>query len=82
MALHPGLLIVRLTSGVTKTMNVKMVHSTFGWVGILAYGEGWHNNHHFNPRVAKAGQRWWEIDVTWWAIRVLQSLSLAKKIVS
>ena len=52
------------------------------WVGILAYGEGWHNNHHYNPRVAKAGQRWWEIDATWGAIKVLKTLGLAKKIVS
>ena len=51
------------------------------WVGILAYGEGWHNNHHFRPRVAKAGQRWWEIDVTWGAIQVLRGLGLAKKVV-
>jgi stearoyl-CoA desaturase (delta-9 desaturase) len=31
--------------------------------------------------VAKAGQRWWEIDVTWWAIQVLSTLGLAQKIV-
>jgi stearoyl-CoA desaturase (delta-9 desaturase) len=51
------------------------------WVGICAYGEGWHNNHHARPRVAKAGQRWWEIDMTWWSIKVLQTLGLAKKVV-
>jgi stearoyl-CoA desaturase (delta-9 desaturase) len=32
--------------------------------------------------VAKAGQRWWEIDVTWWAIQTLNTLGLAKKIVT
>ncbi|MEM1395183.1 MAG: acyl-CoA desaturase, partial [Cyanobacteria bacterium P01_H01_bin.150] len=31
--------------------------------------------------VAKAGLRWWEIDMTWWAIKVLQTLGLAKKVV-
>ncbi len=51
------------------------------WVGILAYGEGWHNNHHANPRVAKAGQRWWEIDMTWWFIQLLRALGLARKVV-
>lgn len=51
------------------------------WVGIIAFGEGWHNNHHARPRVAKAGYRWWEIDVTWWAIQVLRGLGLAKKVV-
>ena len=51
------------------------------WAAILTYGEGWHNNHHAHPRVAKAGQRWWEIDLTWWAIQILQMLGLAKKVV-
>ncbi len=51
------------------------------WAAILTYGEGWHNNHHAHPRVAKAGQRWWEIDLTWWAIQMLQMLGLAKKVV-
>ena len=33
------------------------------WVGLLAFGEGWHNNHHAYQRVASQGHRWWEIDV-------------------
>jgi stearoyl-CoA desaturase (delta-9 desaturase) len=52
------------------------------WAAILTYGEGWHNNHHARPRVAKAGQRWWEIDMTWWAIQTLKIFGLAKKIVT
>ncbi|MGF1478350.1 MAG: acyl-CoA desaturase [Cyanophyceae cyanobacterium] len=51
------------------------------WAALLTYGEGWHNNHHAHPRVAPAGQRWWEIDMTWWAIRALQTLGLAQKVV-
>lgn len=51
------------------------------WAALLTYGEGWHNNHHAHPRVAKAGQKWWEIDVTWWSIQVLRALGLAKKVV-
>jgi len=50
-------------------------------VGSNLYGEGWHNNHHAYPNVAKAGLRWWEIDVTWWSIKVLKTLGLAKKVV-
>lgn len=50
------------------------------WAAILTYGEGWHNNHHAYPHVAKAGWRWWEIDVTWWAISVLRGLGLARKV--
>ncbi len=51
------------------------------WAAILTYGEGWHNNHHARPRVAKAGQRWWEIDMTWWAIQILRIFGFAKKVV-
>ncbi|BAZ17072.1 delta-9 desaturase [Calothrix sp. NIES-4071] len=51
------------------------------WVSIVTYGEGWHNNHHAYPNVAKSGFRWWEIDVTWWSIKALQTLGLAKKVV-
>jgi stearoyl-CoA desaturase (delta-9 desaturase) len=50
------------------------------WAAILTYGEGWHNNHHAYPHVAKAGWRWWEVDVTWWAIQTLKTLGLAKKV--
>jgi sn-2 palmitoyl-lipid 9-desaturase len=50
-------------------------------VSLLTYGEGWHNNHHAHPRVAKSGFRWWEIDMTWWAIATLQKLGLATKVV-
>lgn len=51
------------------------------WAAILTYGEGWHNNHHAHPNVAKAGWNWWEVDMTWWAIKILQTLGLAKKVV-
>ena len=47
------------------------------WVAILAYGEGWHNNHHAHPSVAPAGHKWWEVDITWWSIRLLEMTGLA-----
>jgi len=51
------------------------------WAAILTYGEGWHNNHHAYPNVAKAGWKWWEIDMTWWVISILKMLGLAKRVV-
>jgi stearoyl-CoA desaturase (delta-9 desaturase) len=51
--------------------------STNNWVmGILAYGEGWHNNHHRYPRSARAGLYWWEIDVLYWLIVCLEKFGL------
>lgn len=51
------------------------------WAAILTYGEGWHNNHHAYPNVAKAGWKWWEIDLTWWVILILKQMGLARKII-
>lgn len=64
-----------------RTFEMKDGSRNLWWVGLLTYGEGWHNNHHAHPRVAKAGYRWWEIDMTWWVIRLLQILGLAQKVV-
>lgn len=50
------------------------------WAAILAYGEGWHNNHHSDPKCVKAGREWWEIDMTFWAIWVLEKVGLARKL--
>ena len=47
------------------------------WVALLAYGEGWHNNHHAHPAIARAGHKWWEFDMTWMAILTLKKLGLA-----
>ena len=46
------------------------------WLALLTFGEGWHNNHHFFPGSARQGFRWWEIDLTWYGLRVLQSMGL------
>jgi sn-2 palmitoyl-lipid 9-desaturase len=51
------------------------------WAALLTYGEGWHNNHHAYPNVAKAGWAWWELDLTWWSIKVLETLGLAKRVI-
>jgi len=51
------------------------------WVGVLAFGEGWHNNHHAYQRMAKHGHRWWEFDVTYMQIRVLEKLGLIWNVV-
>lgn len=50
------------------------------WVGLLTWGEGWHNNHHAFPFSARHGLRWFEVDVTWYAIRALALVRLARNI--
>ncbi|HEY9846799.1 MAG TPA: acyl-CoA desaturase [Candidatus Caenarcaniphilales bacterium] len=63
-----------------RTFEVDDDSRNLWWAALLTYGEGWHNNHHAYPNVAKAGLYWWEIDVTWWAIQILKTLGLAKKV--
>jgi len=50
------------------------------WVAIMTFGEGWHNNHHAFPFSARHGLRWFEVDMTWWHVRILQFLHLADRI--
>ncbi len=50
------------------------------WVALLTFGEGWHNNHHAYQYSARHGLRWWEIDLTWMTISLLQSLGLATSV--
>jgi len=50
-------------------------------VGFISNGEGWHNNHHADPRSARHGHRWWEIDNTYLTIRFLAWIGLATEVV-
>jgi stearoyl-CoA desaturase (delta-9 desaturase) len=50
------------------------------WVGLIAWGEGWHNNHHAFQRSARHGLEWWEFDANWIVIRALAAVGLAKDI--
>ena len=47
------------------------------WVGILAFGEGWHNNHHAFEFSARHGLEWWQLDMSWYFIRSLELAGLA-----
>ena len=48
--------------------------------GYLAFGEGWHNNHHAFPTSARHGLRWWQFDLSYEVIRVMAWLKLARAI--
>lgn len=45
-------------------------------LGLLVWGEGWHNNHHAFPNSASFGLKWREIDIGYWLIRLLERLGL------
>jgi stearoyl-CoA desaturase (delta-9 desaturase) len=40
-------------------------------LSVLLLGDGWHNNHHYYPRSAKVGFRWWEFDFIYAILKLL-----------
>jgi stearoyl-CoA desaturase (Delta-9 desaturase) len=87
-----GLVRIFLTHHITWSVN--SVCHTFGkrafetpdrsrneWlVGLLAFGEGWHNNHHAFPRSAFHGLHWWQVDLSSYVILMLERAGLAKEV--
>lgn len=87
-----GLVRVFLNHHVTWSVN--SVCHTFGkrefqttdrshneWiVGLLAFGEGWHNNHHAFPRSAFHGLHWWQFDLSGYVIWTLERVGLVKDV--
>jgi stearoyl-CoA desaturase (delta-9 desaturase) len=40
-------------------------------LAIITLGEGWHNNHHHYPNSVRQGFYWWEIDVSYYILKVM-----------
>ncbi|MBZ5674968.1 MAG: fatty acid desaturase [Acidobacteriia bacterium] len=84
----------RVTMGLHVTWMVNSVTHIWGrrrfptrddsknnwYVALLSFGEGWHNNHHAHPTSARHGLAWYELDMSWLAIRVLKMLGLATSV--
>jgi fatty-acid desaturase len=51
------------------------------WVSLLVFGEGWHNNHHADPRSAAHGRRWFELDLGFGMIRIMEVLGMAYDVI-
>jgi stearoyl-CoA desaturase (Delta-9 desaturase) len=49
-------------------------------LAVLTLGEGWHNNHHYYQRSTNQGFYWWEIDVTYYLLRLMQWMRLVSDI--
>jgi fatty-acid desaturase len=63
-----------------RTHETRDSSTNLWWVALLAYGEGWHNNHHAFQTSARHGLRWWEVDMTYVAIVALSALGLARDV--
>lgn len=52
----------------TKDNSVNII-----WLFPIILGEAWHNNHHGNPSSPNyGGRKWWEIDPTYWIIKLIR----------
>jgi stearoyl-CoA desaturase (delta-9 desaturase) len=45
-------------------------------LALITLGEGWHNNHHHCPGAVRQGFYWWEIDITYYGLKVLEAVGL------
>jgi stearoyl-CoA desaturase (delta-9 desaturase) len=48
------------------------------FIALITGGEGWHNNHHHYQASARQGFFWWEIDITYYGLKVLSWLGIVK----
>jgi stearoyl-CoA desaturase (delta-9 desaturase) len=46
------------------------------WLALLTLGEGWHNNHHYYEVASRQGFFWWEIDITWYILKIFSWFGL------
>jgi stearoyl-CoA desaturase (delta-9 desaturase) len=45
-------------------------------LALITMGEGWHNNHHYYQRSTNQGFYWWEVDLTYYVLRLLAACGL------
>lgn len=56
-----------------RTYNTTDSSTNFPPLGLLVWGEGWHNNHHANPANANFGEKWWEVDIGYQIIKLVRA---------
>ncbi len=50
-------------------------------VALITVGEGWHNNHHQDPSAASVQHRWWEFDLSYYEIKLLEKMGLVSDVI-
>jgi len=46
------------------------------WLALITLGEGWHNNHHYFPATVRQGFKWWEIDISFYILKLMSFVGL------
>lgn len=63
-----------------KVSGASVQASNLPGLGLITYGECWHNNHHAFPESARIGLDKGQSDPAWWFIRILEVIGLAKNV--
>lgn len=50
------------------------------WLALLTMGEGWHNNHHRCPISTRQGMYWWEVDVSYYLLKLMSGLGIIRNL--
>ena len=64
----------------TRRFNTKDESRNNWLVAIFAFGEGWHNNHHFFPGSARQGFFRGEFDITYYGLKIMSLLGIVSKL--
>ena len=49
-------------------------------LALITLGEGWHNNHHQFMYSVRQGLRWWEIDISYYVLRILSLIGIVREL--
>ncbi|STY30760.1 fatty acid desaturase [Legionella wadsworthii] len=60
----------------TRTFQTEDKSRNNLFLALLTMGEGWHNNHHYYPRSTSQGFRWWQIDITYYLLCLLEKMHI------
>lgn len=50
------------------------------FLALITFGEGWHNNHHYYPSSARQGFYWWELDITFYILKILSYMGIVREL--
>ncbi len=74
---HATVTINSLAHQIGRRRYATRDNSRNNWLlALITLGEGWHNNHHHFPGTARQGFYWWEIDMTYYTLKVMSWMGL------
>lgn len=78
IALYHGTFTVNSLTHVfgTRRFETKDTSRNSLLIALITLGEGWHNNHHHYPASARQGFYWWEIDISYYVLKLLSVFGL------